>query len=142
MISIYRANLYIMCLMCFASSANSLPNSLPNSLQTSEVSLLDSAQAKQKICPVGPETAGLTGRVTFVHGKVIDQKGQNIEAGRVLGTCDELYVNSDGFISIHLSDGRTLNIQPNTSTTIASTLVNQSEKMIINQPYFSGGVRG
>ena len=129
-----RLNLYILCLIGFASTANSL--------QMGEVSLLDSTQAKQKICPVGPETAHLTGRVAFVNGKVVDQKGQDIEAGRVLCTCDELSVNSDGFLSIQLSDGRILNIQPNTSTTIASTLVNQSEKFIINQPYFSGGVRG
>ena len=129
-----RLILYTMCLICSASSANSL--------QMAEVSLLDSTLAKQKICPVGPETVRLTGRVTFVHGKVIDQKGQDIEAGSVLGTCDELSVNNDGFLSIQLSDGRTLNIQPNTSTTIASILVNQWEKFIINQPYFSGGVRG
>ena len=126
--------LYILCLIGLASTANSL--------QMGEVSLLDSTQAKQKICPVGPETAHLAGRVAFVNGKVVDQKGQDIEAGRLLGTCDELSVYSDGFLSIQLSDGRILNIQPNTSTTIASTLVNQSEKFIINQPYFSGGVRG
>jgi len=99
-------------------------------------------ETTQKIYADETETAQLFGKVIFTKGAVFDIKGQVIRRGAELDSLDELLVESNGFLSIQLSDGRILNIQPNTSTNIALALRNQSDNLEIQVPYFTGGVRG
>jgi len=87
-------------------------------------------------------TSGAIGTVIFSRGRVVDQSGTAIEAGSVIGTHSVITVDSDGFLAIELLDGSTLNIQPDTSTSIASAMIQSSEEFIISAPYASGGIRG
>jgi len=82
------------------------------------------------------------GRVQFVQGLVFDQRGQQIEVGLRLAATDQITVGIDGFLSLHLSDGSVLNIQPNSHTTIACELQAPTTGFAIKQPYLVGAIRG
>jgi len=86
-------------------------------------------------------TSGTIGKVIFARGQVFDHMGSAIETGTELGTHSVVIVGSDGFLAIELLDGSTLNIQPDTSTSIGAVLKKGSNNFVINASYASGGIR-
>ena len=80
--------------------------------------------------------------VNFVHGDVFDRLGQPITSGSVLSVDDVVHAGANGFLSIHGANGETVNIQPNTSTSIACALVSEPVNLGITQPYTVGAFRG
>ncbi len=111
-------------------------------IQLNEKQAMIETETFQARCPDSPTTPDTTGVVTFVHGQVIDQEGQQIEAGFTLRSAQQLSAQADGFLSIRLATGRVLNIHPDTETSIACELGLQSGNFQIQQPYLVGAIRG
>ena len=126
-----------LCMFCLVGSATTVSGiQLDRSAET-----VTTTPTKTE-CFLEPHEQHQTGSVTFTHGDVSDQHGQRIEAGSLLAIGELITVKSDGFLSIHLEDGQTLNIQPNTSTSIACALTAQPSDLDVDQPYRVGAIRG
>jgi len=80
--------------------------------------------------------------VIFTHGKVFDQHGHLIESGSVLTSDSLVHVSGNGFLSFSMADGTTVNVQPNTSISIACALLKDPINFDINQPFTVGAIRG
>ncbi len=82
------------------------------------------------------------GTITFVRGEVSNQFGQLLSAGSTLTAAERIQVASDGFISFEHKDGRVLNIQPDTETSIADELDRKSGYFRVTGPFLSAAIRG
>ncbi len=122
---------FVFCLASFSSNVH---------IDASRVS--DSANTLQhNTITAETNTSGTIGTVIFARGRVVDQTGLALETGSVIGTHSVITVDSDGFLAIELLDGSTLNIQPDTSTSIASSMIKASQVFLISTSYASGGIR-
>ena len=103
---------------------------------------IDNSALIQHACSVESQTTHAPALVAFVHGRVFDQQGNPITAGSELATDEIVRVTSDGFLALHISDNQTINIQPDTLTSIACALAVKSEKLDVSRPYRVGAIRG
>lgn len=126
-----------LCLLCLTGLATSVYG-----IQTDKMPLLKETSTNQSDCSIEPQRFFPTGTVTFVHGDVLDEQGKQIEAGSELTAEDSVSVDDNGFLSVLLSDGSSVNIQPNTSTSIACALTTQSGNFVVTQPFLVGAIRG
>jgi len=91
-------------------------------------------------CPAWPQHSAST--VTYVHGNVINQYGQQIEAGAQLAPTEIISVRSDGFLSALVPGGETVNLQPDSTTSIACAANDNHNDLHVSQPYRVGAIRG
>ena len=113
-----------------------------NSIPMYKVAEVDESKLIESTCTVDSHQIPATALVAFVHGGVFDQKGHPIKAGSKLVAEDVVTVQSDGFLALHISNNRTVNIQPDTLTSIACALAKQPGAREVTQPYRVGAIRG
>lgn len=114
-----------------------------NSLPIHKVAEIDDSNLLVETdCTVDSQQLPATALVAFVHGGVFDQQGQPVQAGSELVADDVVTVKSDGFLALHISNSRTVNIQPDTLTSIACALATQPGSIKLDQPYRVGAIRG
>lgn len=91
-----------------------------------------------------PSQSPSTALVAFVHGGVFDQHGNPINAGSELQAEDVVIVESDGFLALDIANTRTVNVQPDTATSVACAVTTQLElgALDFTQPYRLGAIRG
>ena len=126
-----------LCMFCLIGSATTV-----SGIQLEKLAGADLTMPANTDCFTGSHRHHQTVSVTFAHGDVSDQRGQSIEAGSTLAVDEIVSVSSDGFLSVHFDDGQTVNLQPDTSTSIACALSGQSDKLDVEQPYRVGAIRG
>lgn len=126
-----------LCMFCLIGAATTV-----SGIQLDKLAGEDLTVSANTDCFTGPHRHHQTVSVTFAHGDVSDQRGQSIEAGSTLAVDEIVSVSSDGFLSVHFDDGQTVNLQPDTSTSIACALSGQSDKLDVEQPYRVGAIRG
>ena len=106
------------------------------------VRAFDKAMPIETTCLTGPYVTPPSASVTFTHGSVINQEGKSLEPGMVLSVEDVVHLGKNGFLSITAEDGRTVNIQPGSSISLACALTSKPINADITQPYTLGGIRG
>lgn len=126
--------LYTSCiaLIGLASAAQGIPVDRP---------ILEPAQIKSH-CIDEPYRSLPVGMVQFVKGQVTNNNGQKLEVRSNVAADEIVNVGTDSFVSLRLSDGSILNIQPETATSIACELQAPSAEFVISQPYLTGAIRG
>ncbi len=134
MISKSRQFLCLLYLIGTTSAVNSIP--------MYKMADFDDSTATQQGCSVETQNTPASALVAFVHGGVFDQHGHPVIAGSALAADDVVNVTSDGFLALHISDNRTVNIQPDTLTSIACALAMQSKKLSVTHAYRVGAIRG
>ena len=106
-----------------------------------KVAEVDESILIESTCTVDSNQLPVTALVAFVHGGVFDQKGHPIKAGSKLVAEDIVTVQSDGFLALHISHNRSVNIQPDTLTSVACALATKPGTEVA-QPYRVGAIRG
>ena len=132
--STYKKILCLLCLTGFSATVNGIQ--FYKAAQFKETPLLHNT------CPTPSQQLPAAVMVAFVHGGVVDQQGNHIKAGTTIATDDYVTLGSDGFLALHVSNNRSVNIQPDTSTSIACALAARPVKLDVSQPYRAGATRG
>lgn len=144
MISKSKQYLFFLYLIGVTNTVNSVPvykmAQVDKSMSGQSGCSFDSHNTSDQFPPSA--TPPVSALVAFVHGGVFDQKGLPIKAGSELAVEDIVTVSSDGFLALQLSDERTLNIQPDTLTSIACALASKTGTLTVNEPYRVGAIRG
>ena len=126
-----------LCVLCLTGLTTSV-----SGIQADSTSLLNETSTNHRSCSIEQHRFFPTGTVAFVHGDVTDQQGKQIETGSSLSAEDIVSVDNNGFLSVLLSDNNTVNIQPNSVTSIACTITKQTGGLVVTQPYLIGAIRG
>ena len=126
-----------LCVLCLTGLTTSV-----SGIQADSTSLLDETSKSHRSCSIEQHRFFPAGTVAFVHGDVTDQQGKQIENGSNLSAEDMVSVDSNGFLSVLLSDNNTVNMQPNSVTSIACTITKQSGSLVVTQPHLIGATRG